>query len=206
MLKELRNLLKISKPNNPNCFKKNGIIHSYHTPFKRGIIYVRLSQEDLDKELGNVSKSILNQLLMLLTFCNNKDIEVVGIFYEEDISGSDGSRQEWNKTLLFCELGNTDIYVCKTQARFARSIEFVEKYCDEICDEEIIDGVYYYLIDDGCDFDFSIEKIVSHFVMNYIYENYNDPKLSPIMRYLKSNDCVNILFIQSFIYSFYWIF
>lgn len=124
----LRNLLKISKSNNPNCFKKNGIIGYYHTPGKRGIIYVRLSQEDLDKELGNVSKSILNQLLMLLTFCNNKDIEVVGIFYEEDISGSDSSRQEWNKTLLFCELGNTDIYVCKTQARFARSIEFVEKY------------------------------------------------------------------------------
>lgn len=124
----LRNLLKVSKPNNPNCFKKNGIIGSYHTPGKRGIIYVRLSQEDLDREKGNVSKSILNQLLMLLTYCNNKDIEVIGIFYEEDISGSDGTREEWNKTLLFCELGNTDIYVCKTQARFARSIEFVEKY------------------------------------------------------------------------------
>lgn len=124
----LRNLLKVSKPNNPNCFKRNGIIGTYHTPGKRGIIYVRLSQEDLDKEKGNVSKSILNQLLMLLTYCNNKEIEVVGIFYEEDISGGDGTREEWNKTLLFCELGNTDIYVCKTQARFARSIEFVEKY------------------------------------------------------------------------------
>ena len=128
MTEYLRTLLKISKPNNPNCFRKNGIIDSYHTPGKRGIIYVRLSQEDLDREKGNVSKSILNQLLMLLTYCNNKGIEVVGVFYEEDISGSDGSREEWNKTLLFCEFGNTDVYVCKTQARFARSIEFVEKY------------------------------------------------------------------------------
>ena len=122
----LRTLLKVSKPNNPSCFRKNGLIGSYHTPGKRGIIYVRLSQEDLDREKGNVSKSILNQLLMLLTYCNDKEIEVIGIFYEEDISGSDGSREEWNKTLLFCELGNTDVYVCKTQARFARSIEFVE--------------------------------------------------------------------------------
>ena len=24
----LRNLLKVSKPNSPNCFRKNGIIHS----------------------------------------------------------------------------------------------------------------------------------------------------------------------------------
>ena len=124
----LRDLLKVSKKNNPNCFKKNGLISSLHIPGKRGIIYVRLSQEDLDREKGNVSKSILNQLLMLLSYCNDKGIEVVGIFYEEDISGSDGSREEWNKTLLFCELGNTDIYICKTQARFARSIEFVEKY------------------------------------------------------------------------------
>jgi len=124
----LRTLLKVSKPNNLSCFRKNGLIGSYHTPGKRGIIYVRLSQEDLDREKGNVSKSILNQLLMLLTYCNDKEIEVVGIFYEEDISGSDGTREEWNKTLLFCELGNTDVYVCKTQARFARSIEFVEKY------------------------------------------------------------------------------
>ena len=128
MTEYLRTLLKVSKPNNPYCFRKNGLIGSYHTPGKRGIIYVRLSQEDLDREKGNVSKSILNQLLMLLTYCNDKGIEVIGIFYEEDISGSDGTREEWNKTLLFCELGNTDIYVCKTQARFARSIEFVEKY------------------------------------------------------------------------------
>jgi len=128
MTEYLRTLLKVSKPNNPDCFKKNGIIKSYHTLKKRGIIYVRLSQEDLDREKGNVSKSILNQLLMLLTYCNNKEIEVVGIFYEENISGNDGTRKEWNKSLLFCELGNTDVYVCKTQARFARSIEFIEKY------------------------------------------------------------------------------
>ena len=82
----LRDLLKVSKKNNPNCFKKNGLISSLHIPGKRGIIYVRLSQEDLDREKGNVSKSILNQLLMLLSYCNDKGIEVVGIFYEEDIS------------------------------------------------------------------------------------------------------------------------
>lgn len=126
----LRTLLKIQKPNNPNCFKPNQYMRSivYKGYGKRVIIYVRLSVEDLEKTEGNVSKSILNQLLMLLKYCKDKELEVVGIFYEEDISGSDGDRIEWNKSLLFCELGNTDIYVCKTQARFARSIEFVEKY------------------------------------------------------------------------------
>lgn len=126
----LRNLLQIKKTNNLNCFKSKTITHSivYKDYGKRVIIYVRLSVEDLEKTEGNVSKSILNQLLMLLTYCQDKGLEVVGIFYEEDISGSDGNRIEWNKSLLFCELGNADIYLCKSQARFARSIEFVEKY------------------------------------------------------------------------------
>lgn len=124
----LRNLLKIKKANNPNCFNIKGRFISSVSNGKRVIIYVRLSVEDLEKTEGNVSKSILNQLLMLLKYCSDKELEVVGIFYEEDISGTDGTRTEWNKSLLFCELGNTDIYICKSQSRFARSIEFVEKY------------------------------------------------------------------------------
>lgn len=60
----LRTLLKVSKPNNPSCFRKNGLIGSYHTPGKRGIIYVRLSQEDLDREKENTienEKSVLEK-------------------------------------------------------------------------------------------------------------------------------------------------
>ena len=118
---KLKDILMINKKNNSTCFTKR-----ITTPLiNKGIIYVRLSDEDIS---NNISKSILNQLLMLLTFCNDKKINVVGIFYEEDISGIDATRIEWNKSLKFCELGNTDIYVCKTQARFARSIEFIEKY------------------------------------------------------------------------------
>lgn len=126
----LRNLLSIKKENNPNCFRSllyPRIVSSVSNRNKT-IIYVRLSVEDLEKSEGNVSKSILNQLLMLLTYCNKKNLDVVGVFYEEDISGGDGTRTEWNKSLLFCELGNTDVYICKSQSRFARSIEFVEKY------------------------------------------------------------------------------
>lgn len=126
----LRRLLKIKKTNNPMCFKKSLFKELFSTNEygNRVIIYVRLSVEDLERTEGNVSKSILNQLLMLLTYCRDKQLELVGIFYEEDISGSDETREEWNKSLLFCELGNTNIYICKSQSRFARSIEFVEKY------------------------------------------------------------------------------
>ena len=124
----LRTLLKINKPNNPNCFKKTLYNDSFFREQKKAIIYLRLSQEDITKTEDNVSKSILNQLLMLLTYCTENNLRIVGIFYEEDISGSDESRPEWNKSLLFCELGNTNIYLCKTQARFARDVEMIEKY------------------------------------------------------------------------------
>ena len=32
------------------------------------------------------------------------------------------------------------------------------KYCEEICNDEIIDGVYYYLIDDGCRYESNYRK------------------------------------------------
>ena len=125
----LRDLLKIEKLNNPNCFKKSLFNNMFaEKKNNRVIIYLRLSVEDINKTEGNVSKSILNQLLMLLAYCVEHQLELVGIFYEEDISGSDEGRPEWNKSLLFCELGNTNIYICKTQARFARDVEMVEKY------------------------------------------------------------------------------
>ena len=127
----LANLLGISKTNNSYCFIKpsQNTIYSLDTgKIEKICLYVRLSVEDLEKSDGNVSKSILNQLLMLLAYCQEHNLKIVGIFYEEDISGADENRPEWNKSLTFCELGYANTYICKTQARFARSIEMVQKF------------------------------------------------------------------------------
>lgn len=124
----LKNLFKLNVDNNTNYFKSfsKEVNQGYYG--NRVILYIRLSVDDLEKNDGNVSKSIVHQLLMLLPYCEKHKLEVVGIFYEEDISGSDENREEWTKSLQFCELGHTEVYLCKTQARFARSVEFVEKY------------------------------------------------------------------------------
>ncbi len=127
----LAELLGIQKDNNPYCFIRpnQNTIYSLDTgKIAKVILYVRLSVEDLEKSDGNVSKSILNQLLMLLAYCQEHNLKVVGKFYEEDISGADENRPEWNKSLTFCELGYANTYICKTQARFARSIEMVQKF------------------------------------------------------------------------------
>ncbi len=124
----IKRLFKINVVNNLNYFKVISKENSIGYGGKRVIIYLRLSVEDLAKEDGNVSKSIVNQLLLLLQYCQKYELEIVAIFYEEDLSGSDECREEWNKSLAFCEYGHTDVYLCKAQARFARSMEFVEKY------------------------------------------------------------------------------
>lgn len=126
----IRKLLDIKKPNDTTCFtcgEGNKIVYKLGYG-KRTLLYVRLSVEDIQRKDTTVSKSILNQLLLLLQYCKDHELEVVGIFYEEDISGGDESRPEWNKSLTFCERGHTDTYICKTQSRFARDVEMIERY------------------------------------------------------------------------------
>lgn len=126
----IRRLLDIKKPNDTSCFTcGNGNEIVYKLGYgKRTLLYVRLSVEDVQRKDMTPSKSILNQLLLLLQYCKDHDLEVVGIFYEENISGGDENRPEWNKSLTFCERGHNDTYICKTQARFARDVEMIERY------------------------------------------------------------------------------
>lgn len=120
-------LLKLNIVNDKECFEKNnnhlGMGDKY-----RVILYIRLSVEDGDVIDGDVSKSIRNQLLILLDECEKRNWVVVAIFCEEGISGADDNRPEWNKSLKFCENGNTEIVLCKSQSRFSRSMEMIEKY------------------------------------------------------------------------------
>lgn len=135
----VRSLLNIKKKNDSNCFIMNS-----KTPNRRVvqigerfrvILYIRLSQEDGDLEDGDVSGSIKNQLLYLLDECKKRDWVVVGIFCEEDISGVDDNRPEWLKSIRFAEVGNTEIVLCKSQSRFTRSMEMVEKYLHKLFPE-----------------------------------------------------------------------
>ena len=121
----IRNLLKINKINSPNCFDFQKVRTDNSI---RVILYIRLSEEDGDLLEGDVSKSIKNQLLYLLNECKKRGWKVVAIFCEDGISGGDDSRPEWNKSLKYCECRRTEIVLCKSQSRFSRSMEMIEKY------------------------------------------------------------------------------
>lgn len=126
----LKTILSITKENSLDCFDKR--VNEYRVidgnKRFRVILYIRLSVEDGDIIDGDVSKSIRNQLLYLLTECKNRNWQVVAIFCEEGISGADDNRPEWLRALRYCECGNTEIFLCKSQSRFSRSMEMIEKY------------------------------------------------------------------------------
>lgn len=92
-------------------------------------IYVRLSSEDRDKRhITDESESIQNQKTMLINYCIEKGWQINGIYSDEDYSGADANRPAWNRVLKDCEEGKCSIVVCKTQSRFSRDMEMIEKY------------------------------------------------------------------------------
>ena len=92
-------------------------------------IYVRLSDQDRNKKNAqDESESIQNQKTMLVNYCIEKGWQIGGIYSDEDYSGADATRPGWNAVLKDCEEGKCSIVVCKTQSRFSRDMEMVEKY------------------------------------------------------------------------------
>lgn len=92
-------------------------------------IYVRLSDQDRDKkDKSDESESIQNQKTMLIKYCIERGWQINDIYCDEDYSGVDSKRPAWNQVLKDCEEGKCSIVVCKTQSRFSRDMEMIEKY------------------------------------------------------------------------------
>ena len=92
-------------------------------------IYCRLSEEDKNKlNKNDDSNSIQNQKSMLLHYALSQKWEVYNIYSDDDYAGADRKRPEFNRLIKDAESGAFDIVLCKTQSRFTREMELVEKY------------------------------------------------------------------------------
>ncbi len=95
----------------------------------RVAIYCRLSEEDRNKQLEtDDSGSIKNQKAMLQSYAMEQGWEIYRIYSDDDYTGSDRRRPEFNRLLQDAEARRFDIVLCKTQSRFTRELELVEKY------------------------------------------------------------------------------
>ena len=92
-------------------------------------LYTRLSDEDRDKlHESDESESIQNQKAMLSDYCKERGWVIYDVYCDEDYSGIDRNRPEFNRMLADCERGHIDIVLCKSQSRFSRDMEVIEKY------------------------------------------------------------------------------
>lgn len=95
----------------------------------RAAIYCRLSEEDRNKQNeSDDSNSIQNQKAMLLQYSMAQGWDIFNIYSDDDYTGSDRGRPEFQRLLQDAEQHKFDIVLCKTQSRFTRELELVEKY------------------------------------------------------------------------------
>ena len=100
-----------------------------NSDINRVAIYCRLSEEDRFKaNADDDSNSIVNQKAMLKQYCTDKGWQIYKIYSDDDFTGSDRNRPAFKQLLADAEAKRFDIILCKTQSRFTREIELVEKY------------------------------------------------------------------------------
>ncbi len=97
--------------------------------FKVGI-YLRLSSEDKDKiNKDDDSESIKNQRNMLKEYIDkHSEFILIDEYCDEDLSGAGTYRPQFERLIKDCEKGKLDIVLCKSQSRFSRDMEIIEKY------------------------------------------------------------------------------
>ena len=92
-------------------------------------IYCRLSEEDKNKQNAtDDSGSIQNQKAMLREHANIMEWEIYDIYSDDDYAGSDRNRPEFKRLIADAQARKFDIILCKTQSRFTREVELVERY------------------------------------------------------------------------------
>lgn len=91
-------------------------------------LYCRLSEEDKEKRALAESGSIQNQKNMLLQYAQEWGWEVYDIYSDDDYTGADRNRPAFCRLLVDAEHKKFQIILCKTQSRFTRELELVEKY------------------------------------------------------------------------------
>ncbi len=92
-------------------------------------IYCRLSEEDKNKQNAtDDSGSIQNQKAMLREYAYKRGWDIYDIYSDDDYAGSDRNRPAFKRLLADAEAKQFDIILCKTQSRFTRELELVERY------------------------------------------------------------------------------
>ena len=87
-------------------------------------IYCRISR---DEGADGENESIQNQREILTQYAARQGWSVEAVYTDEDVSGADSHRPGFERLLHDAEAGLFQIILCKTQSRFTRDMETVER-------------------------------------------------------------------------------
>lgn len=119
-------------------------------------VYCRLSDEDrFKKNKNDDSESIANQKSMLLKYALEQGWDVIDIYSDDDYSGAGTYRPDFERLINDCESGKINLVLCKTQSRFSRDMEVIEKY---LHNKFVEWGVRFVSIVDNADTDIEANK------------------------------------------------
>ena len=157
-------------------------------------IYCRLSDEDrFKRDKNDDSGSIANQKSMLLKYALNQNWEVINVYSDDDWSGADINRPQFQKLIEDCKNGIINIVLCKTQSRFSRDMEVVERY---IHNKFIEWGVRFVSIVDNADTEVQGNKKARQ--INGLINEWYLEDLSDNIRSSLQNKREDALFLGSF--------
>lgn len=96
---------------------------------KNAVLYLRLSKEDLHKiQEGDDSASIKNQRLLLTEYALSQGYQIVNVYSDDDESGLYDDRPGFEQMIEDAKLKKFNIVIAKSQSRFSRNMEHIEKY------------------------------------------------------------------------------
>ena len=129
-------------------------------------IYVRLSDEDRNKRFRtDESESIQNQRSLLKDYCREHDWNIYDIYCDENYSGTDFVRPDFQRMLKDCESGKVNVVLCKSQSRFSRDLGVIEEY---IHNKFIEWGVRFISIVDHADTDDAYSSALADNIGEYL--------------------------------------
>ena len=104
-------------------------MHETYNHGKKAVLYLRLSKEDLHKiREGDDSASIKNQRLLLTEYALAEGYQIVNVYSDDDESGLYDDRPGFEQMMEDARLGKFDMVIAKSQSRFSRNMEHIEKY------------------------------------------------------------------------------
>ncbi len=157
-------------------------------------VYCRLSDEDRDKiNKNDDSDSIVNQRSMCLKYACQLGWNVIDIYSDDDFSGAGTYRPDFERLIKDCESGKINLVLCKSQSRFSRDMEVIERY---LHNKFIEWGVRFVSIIDNADTSIESNK-KSRQINGLINEWYLDDLSTNIKKSLK-NKREDGLFMGSF--------